>query len=635
MGKTRAAVGILIGGALVWVCGCGGGGEPPDPATVLGGGKDGGTTTPSPWTELNDEISVAGGTATTSSGQATAGGDAQLISNGGVAFDKAQAVPGAGDVPTPDSTMSVKGSDLAADVTRTGTTTIEGNVTTGGSEGERAITVDGGDLYIRGTLRSADLGGARQSLKLTATGGTVYIVGTVDTSGAAVKEAGGQAGGAITINAQRIVVVGKLSSAGGGSTGTAGSAGPITLTATDSVFITGSADSFGGDANGMSSTAGGRGGDLTIAAGADLVVNGKVRVRGGAVSGTSADAVGGAAGALTLDAGGGIFLGGTIDGRGGLVAGAATGPSMAGAAGNLRIGTTKPPAHIGIVSALVLAGGTGNAIGGKGGAVTVETHGGLLLLASDITVDGGDSRSIPGAGGTITTTAGHDSGTRLSGRLSLNGGSIAMGSGNGAEAGTITLTATSLTAPLTVETSGEVYLDGGESGGTGVAGGGGKLYFFTLDASISMAGKLYVRGGTAPDDGGTGGLGGAVDIFCDKQANGYGGNLTIEPEGFIDASGGPGTIGGSGRNDGGWGIALFPEEQEQISVLLNSDGIHGTPKDGVLLNLGTIITKGAPGDGWGGDVMFHGRGTDTDDPLPGHVEADGAGKGQIGQVGME
>jgi hypothetical protein len=210
-----------------------------------------------------------------------------------------------------------------------------------------------------------------------------------------------------------------------------------------------------------------------------------------------------------------------------------------------------------------------------------------------------------------------------------------MGSGNGAEAGTITLTATSLTAPLTVETAGEVYLDGGASGGTGVAGGGGRLYFFTLDASISMAGKLYARGGTAPDDGGTGGLGGAVDIFCDKQANGYGGNLTIEPEGYIDASGGPGTIGGSGRNDGGWGIALFPEEQEQISVLLNSDGIHGTPKDGVLLNLGTIITKGAPGDGWGGDVMFHGRGADTDDPLPGHVESDGSGKGQVGQVGME
>ena len=149
-----------------------------------------------------------------------------------------------------------------------------------------------------------------------------------------------------------------------------------------------------------------------------------------------------------------------------------------------------------------------------------------------------------------------------------------------------------------------------------VAGGGGHLYFFTLDASISMAGKLYLRGGAAPDDGGTGGLGGAVDIFCDKQANGYGGNLTIEPAGFIDASGGPGTIGGSGRNDGGWGIALFPEEQEQLSVLLNSDGIHGSPKDGVLLNLGTIITKGGAGDGWGGDVMFHGRGMDTDRSAP-------------------
>jgi hypothetical protein len=94
-------------------------------------------------------------------------------------------------------------------------------------------------------------------------------------------------------------------------------------------------------------------------------------------------------------------------------------------------------------------------------------------------------------------------------------------------------------------------------------------------------------------------------------------------------------MGGSGRNDGGWGIALFPQKQEQIAVLLNSDGIHGTPREGVLLNLGTIITRGAAGNGWGGDVMFHGRGIDTDDPLPGHVEADAHGTGQVGQVGME
>jgi hypothetical protein len=616
MGKKRAAVGILLGGALVWLCGCGGGGEPPEPMTVLGGGKDGGTH--SPWSELDNEISFTGGMTATSAGQASAGGDAHLISNGGVAFDPAQAVPGAGEIPEANSSSSLKADDLVADVARTGTTVVEGEVTTGGGEGERSITIEGGDLYVQGTLRSADLGGAGQSLKLTVGGGTVYIVGAVATSG-----------GAITIDAQRIVVAGKLSSAG------VGSAGTITLRATDSAFITGAIDSFGGDANGASSTAGGLGGNVTITAGADLVVNGKVRLRGGAVSGTSADAVGGAAGALTLDAGGAIFLGGTIDGRGGLVAGAATGPTMAGAAGTLRIGITNPPMHIGLLSPLTLDGGSGRASGGKGGALSVETHGGALLLAGEISVDGGDSGAAPGGGGTITCTAGHESGTRLSGRLSLNGGSITMGSGNGADAGTITLTASSDPAPLTVETSGEVYLDGGESGGAGVAGGGGHLNFFTLDASISMAGKLYLRGGTAPDDGGTGGLGGAVDIFCDLKANGYGGNLTIEPEGFIDASGGPGTIGGSGRNDGGWGIALFPNEQEKISVLLNSDGIHGSPKDGVLLNLGTIITRGASGDGWGGDVMFHGRGIDTSDPLPGHVEADGSGKGQVGQVGME
>jgi hypothetical protein len=444
-------------------------------------------------------------------------------------------------------------------------------------------------------------------------------------------------GGAITIEAQRIVVVGELSSGGGASAGAAGGGGAISLAATEAVFVTGTLDSLGGDARGTSSIAGGTGGPVAIRAGGDLVLNGRVRTRGGAATATDGDASGGAAGALVLDAGGGLFLGGVVDGRGGLVAGGASGVTLAGAAGGLGIGTTTAPNHLAIFSSsLSLDGGAGTAAGGKGGALTVQAKGGELVLASAISVDGGDSPAAPGVGGTILGQAGHDAGTRLSGRIRLVGGSISGGGyGNGAEAGTLTLTGTAVLAPLTVLESGEVFLDGGHSGGAGVAGGGGHLYFLTQDGDISMAGKLWLRGGTAPDPGGTGGLGGAVDIFCDANTDGFGGDLTIEPAGFIDASGGPGEIGGSGRNDGGWGIALFPQQQEQISVLLNSDGIHGTPKAGVLLNLGTIITKGAPGDGWGGDVMFHGRGTDTNDPLPGHVEADASGTGQVGQVGME
>lgn len=646
MGKTTMAMGILASGALFWLGGCGDDGPTPDPA-VVGTGNDGGApsspwtgggTTPlSPWMDLDNRIAFSGGAANTPAGQASAGGDAQLISNGAIAFDKTQAAPSVGDIPTPAGARSLSASDLAANVAVTGTTIIEGNLRTDGDEAERSITVTGGDLYIQGQLRGGSLPGTRQALRLTATGGTVYVVGQVNTAGGTRTDANGQTGGAITIDAQRIVVVGELSSAGGASAGSAGGGGAITLSATESIVITGVIDSLGGDAKGTSSITGGRGGDVTIRTGTDLVLNGKLRSRGGAATAASGDALGGAAGGLTLDAGGGIFVGGSVDGRGGLVAGAAPGTAVGGAAGTLRIGMTAAPTHLAILSSsLSLDGGAGTSIGGNGGALAMETRGGALLLAGVISVDGGDSSAAPGVGGTIVGKAGHDAGTRLAGRLSLVGGSItAGGTGNGAEAGTLTLTATSIPAPLTVDESGEAFLDGGESGGAWVAGGGGHLYFITQDGDISMAGKLWLRGGTAPDSGGTGGLGGAVDIFCDRNTDGFNGDLTIEPQGFIDASGGPGTIGGSGRNDGGWGIANFPEGQEQISVLLNSDGIHGTPKAGVLLNLGTIITKGAAGDGWGGDVMFHGRGIDTDDPLPGHVEADASGKGQIGQVGME
>ena len=90
------------------------------------------------------------------------------------------------------------------------------------------LAASAGDLFVTGSLRSADLGASRQGLVLSAPAGTVYVTGTVDTSGA---DGAGQAGGPITINALRVVITGRLLSAGGDSEQTGGAGGAITINA--------------------------------------------------------------------------------------------------------------------------------------------------------------------------------------------------------------------------------------------------------------------------------------------------------------------------------------------------------------------------------------------------------------------
>jgi hypothetical protein len=143
-----------------------------------------------------------------------------------------------------------------------------------------------------------------------------------------------------------------------------------------------------------------------------------------------------------------------------------------------------------------------------------------------------------------------------------------------------------------------------------------------------MAGKLLARGGASPDPGGFGGLGGRMNLFSDDNHNGVGGNLTIQPEGVIDVSGGAGSVGGHARNNGGAGVGLFPDMIEEIAVLLNTDGIHGSPKDGQLVNLGFIKARGGASGGWGGDIVYHGRQPgNNEDPISGQIDngADGTG----------
>jgi hypothetical protein len=169
------------------------------------------------------------------------------------------------------------------------------------------------------------------------------------------------------------------------------------------------------------------------------------------------------------------------------------------------------------------------------------------------------------------------------------------------------------------------------------------MYLFTRDGAASMAGTLDARGGAAPDPGGAGGAGGFVYLFTDDNHGGtQGGALIIETSGLIDASGGPGTFGGSARSDGrASSVAIWPERQDDeydvlhTAVLLNSDGRHGVAT-GWIDNRGRILARGGSPDASGGDIQYHGRRQDGNEtPLSGAVDMAGAGTGAAGDFAGE
>jgi hypothetical protein len=425
--------------------------------------------------------------------------------------------------------------------------------------------------------------GGSDAVRRITSNGDIYIEGSLRSASA------GGTRQAISLSAPNgtVFVSGAVDTTGVDGQG----GGAIDITAMR-VVVTGRLASAGG--NGADSA--GNAGAITITSTTDVVLAGLVRVRGGATTGATA---GGAAATLRVEAAGTVQLSGTIDARGGPSAGGGDG----GMAGAIRIGETTAPSSVQVLVPMAANGGDGAVAGGEGGGIQVDAAGEIVLSSV----------------------------------LRANGGSIVGAAGDGGTAGTVTLKVTSEVDKLTVTAKGEVTLDGGTAKGAGLAGGGGHLYLKSNDGDMSMAGKLLGRGGAAPDPGGIGGLGGAFELFSDANHNGLGGNLIIEATGLIDVSGGPGTTGGSARNDGGWGIAVFPDMQEQIAVLLNSDGIHGTPPVGsaLCLNLGRIVARGGATNGWGGDVIYHGNGADQKDPVSGTVELEGHGTGQIGNYGGE
>ena len=647
-------VSVLAASALA---GCGGGsassngaatsngsGNPDGGASNGGSGKTAVGAT-SLWTDLPvAEIALIGGAASSAEGTAQAGGSARLISAGGIALDSSLSPPQAPAIPSaPTGAMSLSGSALNADVSAPGAVAISGTVQSAGSDGVRHITA-AGDVMISGTLRAADLGTNRQGFDIEAPGHTVYVSGTVDSSGGS-----GQGGGPLTIVADQVVVTGHLSTAGGAGA-QPGAAGAITINTTAAAWLTGTLDASGGDADGGDGATGARAGDVTIAGGGDVAVTGSVRVRGGAGASSAANAQGGAAAALAVDCAGTLTWQAMLDARGGgAMAKGAGGTVAGGAAGTFTVGANTAPKAISVLVPMALTGGSGNAVGGDGGSAELDAKGGDLVIASALDVSGGDSAGNPGKGGTILGAPGPANAManlNISGKLLANGGSVpkgtAMGgSAKGGDGGLIKLVQQALTGSATALSTAAIQANGGQSGGTGVAGGGGVIYVFTNDGDNTVHGQLQVRGGQAPDSGGTGGGGGLVYIFSGNGHDFTSGVLTIAPDGVIDASGGDGTIGGSARNNGAGGVNTFPSSQsdefdvEQIAVLINSDGVHGSDR-GWIENQGKVIARGGKANGRGGDVVYHGKqqnGNET--PVPGDVENTSDGTGTNGDFAGE
>ena len=536
---------------------------------------------------------VDGGDA--ASGRASGGGTIHVVARGAVTLGASPTPPPPVSTPPADA-IALDDAALSADVTVASSIRLDGALTAGGGDAVRQITSTGGDIFVSGTLRGGEVGGASRGLSLNAPQGTVYVTGTIDTAG----RSAGQTGGSIVITGQRVVLLGSVSS------------------------------------NGADGDVGGWGGPIAIAA-ADLVfVGGPVSLRGGVGTTTA-----GSGGPITIDASGAVQAVALVDARGGAGSG---NTATAGVGGAIKIGELAAPSLVNLSVPLSARGGMGGVAGGKGGVVTLEPQAGNLVIAGSVDLGGGAASAQPGDGGTFLGLAGAGVGDdpvnggdiQLVGKIAANGGGItAGGAGNGGVAGTVTIEPVSLLGALVVNATGAVLLDGGASGGAGIAGGGGHLYFTTSDGDLTMGGTLSLRGGDARDPGGTGGLGGAVDIFSDHNYDGIGGHLLIAKTGLIDASGGAGTIGGSGRNNGRDGVAGFPDEMELIAVLINCDGKHGTTENW-LDNQGLIVARGGAANGNGGDIIYHGISPDRDSSPPsGNIDNAGNGSGLPGDFGAE
>ena len=566
---------------LVALSGCGGGNKG-GPAGSFAAGGVADLTSPG--------LDLSGGDADS----AGAGGEGGTVTvRSGISFSVGgDAAPA--PLPAPAAVNTV--SSLSGDQVFSGTTVLSEAVTGSGS-----ITVNGGDLFITGTVTTG--GGA---ISLRTTSGSIHLTGTIDTSGA-----GGGSGGAVTMDAAA------------------------------SIELHGAIVTNGGSVDATSdSVRGGAGGSITIAGRNEITITSALRFRGGAASTTGVGAVGGDGGSLAIDAAVPVRLYGTFDGRGG-PATASGGEVRGGHGGRISIGTTTPVVSVTIQGSRFAAdGGSGAAAGGKGGTFDLLASSGGIALAGTFSASGGGSGAVSGAGGSLKALCDVGGGDLVvHGTIRVVGGSASAGStsASGGAGGSAELTAWfdsmgplgGTGGSIILDPPSQVVADGGGSGGSAPAGKGGTVHLEIPQGAVTMSGSISARGGSA-NGSGAGGLGGLIWVASDANANATGGAITLETGAVLDASGGDSASGIGG--DAQWStIPVFQAGTVPIAVLLDSDSVVGGPNPGgLILNKGTIFARGGSPNGHGGDVEFHGAGPSSREPDPGDILNEGNGSGGNG-----
>jgi hypothetical protein len=435
-------------------------------------------------------------------------------------------------------------------------------------------------------------------------------------------------------------------SAAGSGVVRGGSSGFIYWMGDSGLFFNGEVSGLGGNATSSDGEAHGGSGtgifvnEFTIGDSGPINLFGSLNLSGGsAVSGPTSKAVGGHSGFLYLINGTDMNFGvGSMTMRGG--------DSNARGGEGGEISMTIPPGVVGDIhleTAIDVSSGNGSKVQtvGIAGAVNLNAEAGNIFIAGSMTLNGGTGSgatpaSGPSQGGLVLARSGSGNGSiTFRGSIVANGGSAANDADdtNGAPGGRVDFHCDNPVGSITLDAGSSIQLDGGNAGGPTndpKGGAGGFVLLRTTGGTAALSaggGHIHLRGEIAARGGLGGGMGGIVNALSDSDLDGRGGDITLYEGATLDLSGGEGFVGGEGLNDG------FPGATFPIAVLFDADGANSNNpmENGVVRNLGLIVSHGAPSNGDGGDVRFDG----LDDglnigPAPGSLDLQAAGSGQNG-----
>ena len=476
------------------------------------------------------------------------------------------------------------------------------------------IDTHGEDGPSVGTALPPGNGGALTFDTLTGGGTDILMVGaTLRSSGGSSNLSGGGAGNIRMEAGGALHFHGSISGSGGSMTGradfaTGGAGASLQTTTTTGIFVDGVIDLSGGDTNvnGGGST-GGAGGNLHVTQSntGPAAFYGSIVLRGGAANDLdprNLTTTAGAGGKVTIGLGGLTSNPSAVDfPRRSLVARGGSSDDTGGHGGDLSFECmgSAPGAIVFAVEADG-SGGAGGNTGGEARTLVLATEHGDILLEGTYVLRGGDSGGTPGEAGSLSVDCGSGAASpsgniTLSATLEAEGGAGAGGNAVGGAGGSADLTTRGPGAFILLTVKSSLQMSGGSSSGTGAAGIGGEFFVETASGPVTLLGDVLVRGGRAPDSGGTGGLGGEIIVHSDGDNDGVGGDITVGAKALVDASGGDGTFGGDGLNSIG------------VAIDLDADGNNSNAgTNGRILNLGVIIARGGVSGGFGGDALFDG-----------------------------